>query len=69
MISFFFRLGVGNSLKRLKLLYFWLISKGVVINIFLMVKFYKVLEIGSVIYVVKIFIVGLKESDWKEGWF
>lgn len=69
MISFFFRLGVGNSLKRLKLLYFWLILKGVVINIFLMVKFYKVLEMGSVIYVVKIFIVGLKESDWKEGWF
>lgn len=34
-----------------------------------MVKFYKVLEMGSVIYVVKIFIVGLKESDWKEGWF
>lgn len=69
MISFFFRLGVGNSLKRLKLLYIWLILKGVVINIFLMVKFYKVLEMGSVIYVVKIFIVGLKESDWKEGWF
>lgn len=69
MISFFFRLGVGNSLKRLILLYFWLILKGVVINIFLMVKFYKVLEMGSVIYVVKIFIVGLKESDWKEGWF
>lgn len=69
MISFFFRLGVGNSLKRLELLYFWLISKGVIINIFLMVKFYKVLEMGSVIYVVKFFIVGLKESDWKEGWF
>lgn len=33
-----------------------------------MAKFHKVLEMGSVIYVVKIFIAGPKENDWKEGW-
>lgn len=32
-------------------------------NIPLMAKFHKVLEMGSVIYVVKIFIAGPKESD------